>query len=429
MDGSFTPENTAENTVSGERRHDDRRPTSGEAAIRIEELFFSRTDTDGVIQSVNEAFQRVSNHPWEDIIGAPHNLVRHPDMPSGLFWLFWKMISENKPFGAYIKNRSADGLSFWVYSVVIPCPDGYLSVWLKPSTDMLEKTQNLYVELLRAEAEQEIDPEASCKELEGKLCDLGFANYQSFMAATLSAELSARASQLHVSADTTLEQFKDLSCSISEIEAITMKLSDTFSEIRGVPTNMRILASRLEAAGGPISVISANYSTMSDEIGAWAEQFLTDSNSAFGRIREALDTGLFLQGISLLQDEVCDFYRRERRRSAQDNTQAEADLKILSSQANACRKRASDGLDHVTAGSKRFATAVGEMKRLVTGLSSTRMMCKIEGARLRHGRDSLTEVIRQLDSFQDRVEEQLSKITDINRTIQAGTEALRQSFQ
>ncbi|MEM8554727.1 MAG: chemotaxis protein, partial [Pseudomonadota bacterium] len=58
-----------------------RRPTQGAAPFDANELFFSRTDERGVILSGNTVFQRVADYPWDDLLNAPHKIIRHPDMP------------------------------------------------------------------------------------------------------------------------------------------------------------------------------------------------------------------------------------------------------------------------------------------------------------------------------------------------------------
>ncbi|MGA7809993.1 MAG: chemotaxis protein, partial [Bradyrhizobium sp.] len=58
-----------------------------ETAFSFEELFFSRTDANGIMLSGNQVFQKISQYPWEELIDRPHSLIRHPDMPRAVFWL------------------------------------------------------------------------------------------------------------------------------------------------------------------------------------------------------------------------------------------------------------------------------------------------------------------------------------------------------
>ena len=128
-----------------------KRPTSGEAPFGLEEIFFSRTNERGILQSGNEVFRRVSHFSWQELIGAPHKIVRHPDMPKGVFQLFWDTIQRGHHIGAYVKNQSKDGLSYWVYAVVIPCEGGFVSVRIKPTSELFEKVKQAYSQLLSAE--------------------------------------------------------------------------------------------------------------------------------------------------------------------------------------------------------------------------------------------------------------------------------------
>lgn len=68
-----------------------------ESEFKFEELFFSRTNTRGIIQSANSVFQRVSKYEWEELLQKPHKIIRHPAMPRGVFQLFWdELLSNNQ---------------------------------------------------------------------------------------------------------------------------------------------------------------------------------------------------------------------------------------------------------------------------------------------------------------------------------------------
>lgn len=93
----------------------------------------SETDTHGNIVFVNEAFCEVSKYTREELIGKPHNIVRHPDMPRSLFERLWSTIKAGKIFRAVIKNRAKDGSHYWVTAIIMPVREnnevtGYISV-------------------------------------------------------------------------------------------------------------------------------------------------------------------------------------------------------------------------------------------------------------------------------------------------------------
>lgn len=174
----------------------------------MDELFFSATDLKGLILSGNEVFTRISGYSNEDLIGAPHNIIRHPDMPRCVFQLLWNEIEAGRPIAAYVKNLAKDGAYYWVMATVVPIDGGYLSVRLKPSTAYFDAAQSIYKELLAVEREieganiRDRKPamEASGARLGELLSDAGFADYQAFMNIALPAEIQSRDEQLAESA-------------------------------------------------------------------------------------------------------------------------------------------------------------------------------------------------------------------------------------
>lgn len=164
-----------------------------ESHFSHQELFFSRTDGAGVIKSGNNIFQRVSEYDWEDLLHTPHKIVRHEDMPKGVFFLFWDTIQKGHPIGAYVKNKSKTGKHYWVFALAIPIEGGYVSLRLKPSSPIFEAVQSAYKELLKAENNSSLTPEASSKILLSTIQKLGFADYPEFMSTALATELQSRA--------------------------------------------------------------------------------------------------------------------------------------------------------------------------------------------------------------------------------------------
>lgn len=401
---------------------DIRRPSTGAAPFFADELFFSRTDERGVIQAGNCVFQRVAAYDWDEMLGAPHKLIRHADMPRAVFWLLWDTIKKGQPIGAYVKNRAKDGLFYWVFAIVSPVPGGYLSVRLKPTSDLLDLVETEYAGLVALENTEGISPSDSAQALLARLDELGFPTYDSFLTHALSKELTHRASVLKQPAPDWLEQFAKIDQAVSDVAKETRELATIFESIRGIPYNMRILASRLEAAGGPISVISANYGVLSEEIADWMRSFGEDNDGVFSEIRQAVEHALLLQSIASVQVEMISQFHSETGLHAHMDVVGET--KTLTQNAQSFCDEAELGLRQVMLQVERFSQSVRDMKRFITGLGATRMMCKIEGARLRDSGDSLAGVISELDQFQDRIEDKLSRIDDFNRTIQQNAQSL-----
>src|SRR6185369_11343271 len=119
-------------------------PVDAAREFREHELFFSTTDRKGVILSGNEVFMRISGYAGPDLVGQPHNVIRHPDMPRAVFRLVWDCLKRGRAVAGYVKNLAADGRYYWVVAMITPMRDGYLSVRFKPTGEMRAVAESLY---------------------------------------------------------------------------------------------------------------------------------------------------------------------------------------------------------------------------------------------------------------------------------------------
>ena len=103
-----------------------------ERLFGAEDVFFSTTDLKGVIRNANQTFMTLARHPREEMVGAPHNIIRHDDMPAGVFKLMWDDLQAGRPVCTYVLNRAGDGRDYWVFATVTAIEDGYVSVRTKP---------------------------------------------------------------------------------------------------------------------------------------------------------------------------------------------------------------------------------------------------------------------------------------------------------
>ena len=398
------------------------RPKTGEAPFRIEEMFFSRTDQRGVIQSANFIFHRVSGYDWDELLGAPHKVIRHPDMPKGVFWLFWNTLKSGQPIGAYVKNRAKDGLYYWVYAVAMPYRDGFLSVRIKPGSDLFKLITAEYALLREQENSGKLSPEESASILLERLQKHGFATYDAFACDALARELAARDAQMGNPVDPSAAPFEDMVKAANELYEKTEALSQGFDLISTVPTNMRIIAARLEPSGGAISSLSQNYWEMSEEMSRWFQTYVTSSSSEFAAIRSTLEHSHFLFGTARILSAVATRFNMERRSLGGTDVQVEKEHMNALSQTYADKAVAE--LRQVAEEACRIVKAIAMMRRFTLGLSSTRVMCNIESARLPSGGGSLVDVIRQLGVFQDGLEQQLDRIEELSHIIKDNADLL-----
>lgn len=128
--------------------------------LRFDDASFivSKTDLKGKITYANDLFIQMSEYSENELIGAPHNILRHPDMPRAVFKLLWSSIQSGEEIFAYVKNRTKTGKFYWVHAFVTPEFDpktkkitGYHSVRRAPSQEGINAIAPLYKQMLQAE--------------------------------------------------------------------------------------------------------------------------------------------------------------------------------------------------------------------------------------------------------------------------------------
>lgn len=127
-------------------------PNSDEWFYPVESYILSETDEHGIILYANDVFCEIAGYTQDELIGQPHNMVRHPDMPKIAFKGLWDDIHSKGFWTGYVKNLRKDRGYYWVYATVLraTASDGsvtYLSIRVTPSRDMVASCTQLYSEL------------------------------------------------------------------------------------------------------------------------------------------------------------------------------------------------------------------------------------------------------------------------------------------
>ncbi|QDF99504.1 chemotaxis protein [Azoarcus sp. DD4] len=123
--------------------------TEIETVIPDGEFIYSRTDLKGLIEEANEAFAEISAYTREEMIGKPHGMVRHPDMPAEAFADMWADLKAGRPWRGLVKNRRKDGGYYWVVANASPVREngrivGYQSVRARPTRDEIAAAEAAY---------------------------------------------------------------------------------------------------------------------------------------------------------------------------------------------------------------------------------------------------------------------------------------------
>lgn len=125
--------------------------------MKDDDFIVSKTDLKGRITYGNETFIKMSGYQESELLNAPHNILRHEDMPAIVFKLLWDRIQNKKSINAYVKNKCKNGDYYWVFANVTPSFDahgtiiGYYSVRRKPTKKGIEAIEPFYTQLLNLE--------------------------------------------------------------------------------------------------------------------------------------------------------------------------------------------------------------------------------------------------------------------------------------
>jgi PAS domain S-box-containing protein len=132
-------------------------PTQRERFFPEDEIIVSKTDVKGRITYVNQTFMNIADYTEEELLGQPHSVIRHPDMPRCVFKLLWDTLEEKREIFAFVKNMAKNGDHYWVHAHVTPTFDarrnvtGYHSNRRVPERKQVELFDGIYRELLAEE--------------------------------------------------------------------------------------------------------------------------------------------------------------------------------------------------------------------------------------------------------------------------------------
>lgn len=131
-----------------------------EYVLKSDDFLVSQTDEKGTILFANDDFCKIAEYHVDELIGKPHSIVRHKDMPKIAFKDLWDTVKEGKVWTGYVKNSTKTGNFYWVFATVFPTitsegSKGYLSCRRKASQEEINEANKLYIELKEKEIKKE----------------------------------------------------------------------------------------------------------------------------------------------------------------------------------------------------------------------------------------------------------------------------------
>ncbi|NQZ07444.1 MAG: PAS domain-containing protein [Algicola sp.] len=137
--------------------------SNNELDISPDQLIISKTNSSGKITYCNPNFIKLTGYSEKELIGQSHNIVRHPEMPCGIFYLMWQTLRQNKEFNGFIKNKTKTNDSYWAFTNITPVHSlagqlmGYTCAKRQPNTAATMMFSMYYEQMLEQEGGQRND--------------------------------------------------------------------------------------------------------------------------------------------------------------------------------------------------------------------------------------------------------------------------------
>ena len=132
-------------------------PINEEYHFEKEDVLISQTDLEGNILYVNKKFQEVSGYSYDEIVGKPYSILRHPDMPDEVFEKMWETLHSGQVYSGIIKNLRKDGKYYWINLEILPIRDDnnediitYMSIARKASQKDIDENEAIYQKMVSA---------------------------------------------------------------------------------------------------------------------------------------------------------------------------------------------------------------------------------------------------------------------------------------
>lgn len=420
-------------------------PTQNESPFGFDELFFSTTDPRGVITFGNDIFIRVSGYSKETMLGAPHSIIRHPDMPRAVFKLLWDTIKSGAPIAAYVKNLAANGSYYWVFAFVFPIDNGYISIRLKPSSDLFKAAQQLYPMTL--EVEEKEGMEGSIPFLLENIQKSGFKDYQDFMIQAAFLELNALQEKstdsgvdntngvIHDITELSIKSSQDLKASFNRIQSFrhanqkflkTMnELTEGFQHLKYIALNMTVAAAKFGDLALSLGVIAKEFSSLSEHIRSHLS-ILSDFIELLSDVIQKCSLCIVALEVQML---MVEFFIKESIERIQDSDHAFDDMlnnkthfsKLFQDYSSKLEKEVAGLEEHLSA----IAEKMSEVQKFTTGLEVIRQIGAVESARVNEVRQVFVHYLEEMLKFISLLRTTSKAIETEIMDLQSGSEVLK----
>jgi aerotaxis receptor len=302
------------------------------------EIFFSTTDRKGVIETVNSTFVNLAHFSENELVGSPHNLIRHHDMPAGVFHIMWERLLAGQRVAAYVTNLAGDGATYHTFTTVTPLGEGFLAVRTAVSrndhwqlvVDAYAQTRSKELKWLRQGIPRKEVAALGARDLLQRFAALGYPTYDDVMRVVVPEEVAARhalapparpASQPSESLHELVGAIDDVSAQVTELMAFWAGAGELARTLKGAKATMQQTLRQLEfgaqaaaEASAPVSYEAPILTTTAIavmKVARHANQELVPLTADLDTARDAVLDLLVAMSVAHLQSDMALVFARE----------------------------------------------------------------------------------------------------------------------
>ncbi|HEY0214181.1 MAG TPA: PAS domain S-box protein [Paenirhodobacter sp.] len=393
-----------------------------------DDILYARADANVVMRTVNDAFAKVSGYSISELVGMPHQALRDTQTPRAVYNMLWGSLGAGQPAATYLCSRTRSGDSHWVFAIVLPVNDGFISLQLPPMAPIFKEIPEIYRDTVAREVDEGAEPDRNALVLRRVALQHGFPSHDSFVACALMQELAVRDVLKGAATDPHLRALSEMNETLVQGMRDQVGLIRSFGALQLIPNNMRIIASQLEPSGGPISAIAENYKASSMVISRRLQAYVGGDQGLCEVMARGLSRSLILTGcIRLLTEvwqrmlsaplppEMVEVNRRNatddipHRRQILQARSWEAERHLLEQVIPQLAGAAQQAIAETITASARLGRASIEIRRHMLGLDTIRILGRVECCRMPDA-GGLAETIDQLDAFHAGIKSRLETI-------------------
>ena len=388
---------------------------------------FSRGDADGNILACSNSFQQLIATDWTNLIGQSHYALFSLQMPKGAFRLLKSKFRSRDFLFYYVYGRTFGGKNYWGIIICVPLQVGYVTMVLNPSSPFFIPIKNLYARLLAQELNGDFTDQDSEQVFLDELALMGFESYDVLMWNAIWAEFHTEMAERSSRNKVFFSIAEGVRNSLKQLKELQAELLGTVALLRDLPTNMRIIASRLEPSGGPLSAMSDIYSIASTSLLSEIVEFSTGATSLTGDMENAFGKACAMKICAILQGEVTQNFRNDPPKAAGFSLPEE--FESLERLNTICLNFESIGLYDAQKLAQKINAASYDLRRSMLGLDTVRVMGLVESGRMGAEGTRIGATMEQIGHCHDSIVIVLQKIKDTAAAINIGVTELRNSVK